>query len=70
MKPIPHLDLPDPAQMEIWKKMSIEEKCELFCSIQRQAREMKHAMLKHQHPEWSEEKIKREIAHIFLHATT
>lgn len=70
MKPIPPLDLPDPAQMEIWKKMSIEEKCELFCSIQRQARDMKHAMLKHQHPEWSEEKIKREIAHIFLHATT
>jgi Rv0078B-related antitoxin len=70
MKPIIHLDLPDPAQLVIWKKMSFREKYELFCSLQRQARDMKRAMLKHQHPEWSEEQIHRELAHIFLHAST
>ena len=64
------LDLPDPAQLEIWKKMSFEKKYEVFCSLQHQAREMKRAMFKHQFPELSDEEIDQKVVKFFLHATT
>ena len=70
MYPNTPLDLPDPAQLEIWKKMSYSEKYEVFCSLQYQARDMKRAMFKHQFPELSEEEINQKVVKFFLYATT
>ena len=70
MNPNTPLDLPDPAQLEIWKKMSYSEKYEVFCSLQYQARDMKRAMFKHQFPELSEEEINQKVVKFFLYATT
>lgn len=63
-------DQPDAQQIEIWKNMSYQEKYDVFCSIQRQAREMKRAALRQQFPEDSEEEINRKLVKIFLHART
>jgi hypothetical protein len=70
MHSIHSLDLPDLAQLEIWKKMSFEKKYEVFCGLQHQAREMKRAMFKHQFPELSDEEIHQKVVKFFLHATT
>jgi hypothetical protein len=70
MTPTIAFDLPDPAQLEIWKKMSYAEKYEVFCSLQYQARDMKRSMFKHQFPELSEEEINQKVVEFFLYATT
>lgn len=50
--------------------MSSQEKYDVFCSLQRQAREMKRAALRQQFPQANEEEINRKLIKIFLHART
>lgn len=63
-------DMPDPRQIEIYKKMTPEQKFNILCGLYRQARELKTAGLRMQHPDWTEEQIQDAVREIFLHART
>jgi predicted Fe-S protein YdhL (DUF1289 family) len=53
-----------------WRKMSADEKYNLFRVLMRSVRELKKAGIRLAHPDWTEDQVKRETARIFLHART
>ena len=59
-----------PAQIEAYKQMSPQQKLTLIGRFYWQARRIKEASLRNQHPDWSDEQIATETRRIFLHAST
>ena len=63
--------LPDeqtpPEQIEALRAMSGEKRLRLAEQLYWSARKMKAAGLRHQHPDWPEERINSEVTRIFLH---
>jgi len=57
-------------QIEIYKRMTPEQKLRICFDLNRSARELKAAWLRKIHPDWSEQKIKDAVREIFLHART
>lgn len=62
------MDLPDPVQMEIFRKMSPAKKLEIAQQLYWSARNLKAAALRQEHPDWSEEQIGEKVKEIFLYA--
>jgi hypothetical protein len=58
----------DPRLLEIVKKMTPEQKLNAAAQMYWGARELKAAMLRHLHADWSEEKIEQEVRYAFLTA--
>ena len=57
-----------PAQITAYRRMTPQDKLRSMLRIYWQARKLKMAWLKKQHPDWTEEKITKETSRIFLHA--
>jgi hypothetical protein len=55
-------------QCQIFRKMSAEKKLELSLNLYYSARQLKEVALKKQYPDWSQERIDKEIREIFLYA--
>ncbi len=53
-----------------FKNFSPQKKLELSMQLYYSARELKRAALKHFHPDWSDEKIEKELRRIFMYART
>jgi hypothetical protein len=61
---------PSPQQIEIFRAMSGEQRLRLAERLYWSARNIKLAGLRAQHPDWPEERLKAELARLFLHART
>jgi hypothetical protein len=57
-----------PEQFALLRAMSGERRLQLAEEMFWLARRLKVAGIRHQHPDWSEEKVIAEVNHIFLHA--
>jgi len=57
-------------QKKIYQSMSPDQKLKLALRLYHSAKELKAAALHHQHPEWSEKKIKEKVREIFLYGRT
>jgi hypothetical protein len=57
-----------PIQVEIYKKMSPEEKLRIADRLYWTAYELKMSGLKKDHPDWSDEKLRRKVREAFLYA--
>jgi hypothetical protein len=61
---------PSPEQIEIFRRMTPEQRLQLAEQLYWSARRLKATGLRAQHPDWSEQKIEDEVRSIFLHART
>ena len=57
-------------QRRIYKAMTAERKFAIANELYWTARRARHAWLRSLHPDWCEEKIRRTVREIFLHAGT
>jgi hypothetical protein len=57
---------PTPEQVAIFKAMSPEGRWRAARELYWTVRKHKTAFLRHQHPDWSEEKLHREVRNIFV----
>lgn len=66
--------LPDeqtsPEQFAVFRAMTGAQRLRLAERLYWSARKMKAAGLRHQHPDWSEERVSHELREIFSHART
>jgi hypothetical protein len=60
-------DDPSPEQIEIYRRMSGARRLEMAEQMFWFARKFKAAGVRHQHPDWPEEKVTSEVNRIFLH---
>ena len=61
-------DDPSPEQVELLRKMSGQQRLALAEAVFWEARELKAAGVRHQHPDWSVEQVAAEVNRIFLNA--
>jgi hypothetical protein len=59
-----------PKQIEIFRRMSPEQKLALAERLWTEVRELKRAYLRQLHPDWTEEHVQQKLREIFLHAGT
>jgi len=59
-----------PEQQRLLKEMTPSQKLQTAMDLYYSARELKAAGLRHQHPDWSEERIQEKVLEIFRHAGT
>jgi hypothetical protein len=59
-----------PEYVAALRRLTGPEKLQAASALYWSARKVKAAGLRDQHPEWSEERIQREVREIFLHART
>jgi hypothetical protein len=52
-------------QIEIFRKMTAEQKLELSMRLYWSARRLKASWLRQQHADWTEEQVQKEVAKIF-----
>ena len=57
-----------PEQFAILRSMSGQQRLKIAEKLYWSARKLKSAGVRHQHPDWSEEKVVSEVNRIFLHA--
>jgi hypothetical protein len=57
-------------QVEIYRRMSPQQKLEIAFGLYKVARELKAAGLRMIHTDWTERQIKKEVTRIFLNART
>jgi hypothetical protein len=57
-----------PEQIKIYKSMTPVQKLDISIKLYQSAKALKTAAIKEQHPDWSEEKIKKTVNEIFLYA--
>ncbi len=60
----------DPEERRILRAMTPAQKLAAAEDMYRTARDIKAAALRQQHPDWSEEDIRRKVREIFLHGRT
>jgi len=58
-----------PEQVKIYKTMSVAKKLSLAATFYYSARQLKTQALKKQHPDWTDERIRKEVQRIFLYAS-
>jgi hypothetical protein len=61
-------DAPDPEQMRRFSEMTPDERWAVARSLQRTARDVKHAGVRAEHPDWSDEAVLEEVRRQFLRA--
>ena len=54
-------DAPDPEQMRLFSAMTPDERWTVAQSLQRTAREVKHAGVRAEYPDWSDEQVREEV---------
>lgn len=59
-----------PQQVRIYRSMPPARKLELAAEFNRAARELKAAALRSQHPDWSDEQVRRKVRESFLYAAS
>ena len=59
-----------PVQVEIFKKMTAEDKLVTSMRLYHSAWELKTAVLRQQHPDWDESQVEAKVRDIFLNART
>ena len=59
-----------PEEIRILRAMTPEQKLRAAEEMYRAALDIKAAGLRQQHPDWSEEEIRRKVREIFLHGRT
>ncbi len=59
-----------PIQIKIFQNMSAQRKWELSIQLNFEARALKAAALRKDHPEWDEAFVQEEVKRIFLYAST
>lgn len=52
----------------ILRSLTMEQKFNAMVALHRTARELKAAGFRREHPEWSEERVKKEVRDAFLYA--
>ena len=57
-------------QLDIYKRMSGEEKLAVALNLYHSARRLKRAAIESQHPEWSRQQIEKALKEAFLYART
>ena len=55
-------------QKKIYRSMTPGQKLDVSIKLYQSAKALKTAAIKEQHPDWSEEKIKKTVNEIFLYA--
>ena len=63
-------DAPHPMQIEIYRRMTGQQRLTLAERMFWEAREIKAAGVRHHHPDWPEEQVTAEVNRIFLNART
>ncbi|MEO7413513.1 MAG: hypothetical protein ABIZ81_09155 [Opitutaceae bacterium] len=63
-------DAPHPLQIKAWREMGGSGRSELAAELRRKVRSWKRDALRAQHPDWPEARVERELARIYLRATT
>ncbi len=59
---------PSPEQIEIYRRMTPEQRYQAGRDLYWSARRLKASYLRHQHPEWTEAQVDDEVRRIFLYA--
>ena len=59
-----------PEQIQAWRAMTGAQRLRLAERLYWSARKLKAAGLRHQHPDWPEERVNEEVRRIFRHART
>ena len=59
-----------PEQIKIYQSMTPAQKLDVSVKLYHSTRALKAAAIKEQHPDWSEEEIKKKVNEIFLYART
>ena len=59
-------DRPHPLQIQAWRAMGAEGRTHLGIQLRRNARRWKLTSLRTQHPDWDEDRLRAELAQIFL----
>ena len=62
----PTADTPHPVQVQAWRKMGASARSQLGIDLRRNVRLWKLAALRAQHPDWSEQRLREELARIYL----
>ena len=57
-------------QIEIFKKMTPEQKLKLSMSLYWSARRLTASWLRQQHPDWTDEQVQSKVTEIFRNART
>ena len=63
-------DAPHPVQVQAWRAMGETGRSLLAADLRRQARGWKREALRAQHPDWTGERLERELARIYLRGNT
>jgi hypothetical protein len=63
-------DGPHPLQVKAWREMGGSGRSELAAELRRKARGWKRDALRAQNPTWSDERLERELAGIYLRGHT
>lgn len=61
---------PGPEQIAIYRRMTPERRLAIAEQLYWEARELKAAWLRSQHPDWPEKRVAREVTRIFSNART
>jgi hypothetical protein len=61
---------PSPEQIEIFKRMTPEQRWHAAYRLYWTMRRHKAAFLHSQHPDWTDDKVESKVRSIFLHART
>jgi hypothetical protein len=64
------IDGPHPLQVKAWREMGGSGRSELAAELRRKARGWKRDALRAQNPAWSDERLERELAGIYLRGNT
>lgn len=64
------IDRLGPVQIEIFKKMTPDQKLRLAEQLYFGARRLKADGLRQQHPDWNDQQIERKVTEIFINART
>jgi hypothetical protein len=63
-------DLPHARQIEAWRHLGETGRIELAAQLQRKVRGWKADALRQQHPDWAEDRVRREVARLFICGNT
>jgi hypothetical protein len=63
-------DGPHPLQVAAWQKMGASGRAQLGVELRRKVRGWKRDALRAQQPEWTEDRLQRELAEIYLRGNT
>lgn len=63
-------DQVSPEYREVLRELSGEQKLRTASALYWDARRLKAARLREQHPDWSEEAVEQRVKEIFMHAVT